>query len=161
MSPRRIAVLALAIFAVSATVAFAADSGPYRGHTEGLYFSPSDGGHYRQAKISFTLTGNQVHNIRFEIRVECADDSHRSFVVKHGGSLFLNEDGKFHGSATTNGNTGTDRISGTIHGPRASGAVSRTIRLTKSGQESSTGMACSSGRVEWKAHEVDLQGQGQ
>jgi hypothetical protein len=153
MSPRRIALLALAIFAVTATVALAYEPGHYHGHTEGLYFSPTER-EYRSATVSFDIHNGRVFNIRFEIRVECSDDSHRSFVVKHGGSLPIGEEGRFHGSATTNGGTGTDRFSGRVVDERVSGAVSRTIKLTKSGKESSTGMQCSSGRVEYKAHEV-------
>ena len=159
MSPRRIALLALAIFAVSATVALAYEPGHYHGHTEGLYFSPSER-EYRSATVSFDIHNGRVFNILFEIRVECSDDSHRSFVVKHGGSLPIGEEGRFHGSATTDGGTGKDRFSGRVVDERVSGAVSRTIRLTKSGKESSTGMQCSSGRVEYKAHEVHREESG-
>jgi hypothetical protein len=155
MSPRRIVVLALAIFALSATVAFA-EQGRYRGHTEGLYFTTAgQDGHYRQAKISFNLVGNRVQNFRWEIRVECADDSHRSFVVKPTGFLTLDDDGKFVGRVATPGGTGFDRISGRIRHERASGAVRRVIRLSSSGQETAGGQSCNSGRVDWKAHETD------
>jgi hypothetical protein len=160
MSVRRIAVVALAIFAVSATVAIAAESGPYRGHTQGLYFSSAGEGHYRQAKIAFNVVGgNHITNLRWEIRVECADDTHKSYVIKPSGFLTLNEDGKFAGRVATPGGTGFDRISGRIRGDRASGAVSRTIKLGAGGTESAGGQSCSSGRVEYKAHEIDPQGE--
>jgi hypothetical protein len=155
MSPRRIAVLALAIFALTASVAFA-EQGRYRGHTEGLFFSTAgQDGHYRQAKISFTLNGNRVQNFRWEIRVECADDSHRSYVIKPTGFLTLDGDDHFVGRVATPGGTGFDRISGTIRGERATGAVRRAIKLGANHQEAAGGQSCNSGRVEWAAHEAE------
>ena len=154
MSPRRIVVLALAIFAVSTTVAFA-ETNRFRGKTEGLFFTTSgQEPHYRQATIKFTRTGNRLTNFRWEIRVKCADDSHRSFVVKPTGFLTIDQDGRFAGRADTPGGTGFDRISGRIRDDRASGAVRRVIRLNSTGQETAGGQSCNSGRVAWKAHET-------
>ena len=152
MSPRRIALLALAIFAVTATVAWA-ETNKYRGTTEGLFFSPTER-EYRKATIKFKVSGNRVIDPRWEIRVECADDSHRSFVIKTHGFLTIGDDGEFAGRVATPGGTGFDRISGRIRGERASGAVRRSVRLNSAGQETAGGQSCNSGRVEWQAHEV-------
>ena len=145
MSPRRIVILALAIFALTASVAFA-ESHKFRGKTEGLYFTTSgQDGHYRQAKIGFTRTGNRLTNFRWEIRVECSDDTHKSFVIKPSGFLTLDEDGRFAGRVTQ-ANGSFDRISGRVVGERASGAVRKVITGTPS---------CNSGRVDFKAHETE------
>jgi heat shock protein HslJ len=151
----RITALALAILAVSATAAMAQpfhDTGKYSGKTDHLVFSH---GEYRAGKISFKATQHRITNIRFEIRVECSNGQHFSGVAKHGGFLTIDEDGKYSGSATTNGGTGKDSIKGAIRDDRASGSVRRTIKLDTSGNESASGNTCTSGRVEFKAHHVD------
>jgi hypothetical protein len=146
MSPRRIVILALAIFALTASVAIAAESQKFRGHTEGLFFTTAgQDGHYRQAKIGFTKIGNRLTNFRWEIRVECSDDTHKSFVIKPSGFLTLDDEGRFAGRVTQ-ANGSFDRISGRIRGERASGAVRKVITGTPS---------CNSGRVDFKAHETD------
>src|ERR687886_63408 len=61
------------------------------------------------------------------------------------------KEGKFDGTASTNGNTGKDRIKGEVDGDHASGFVARSIRLNKSGKEQRPGELCASGRVEWSA----------
>jgi hypothetical protein len=143
MSPRRILILAFAIFALTASVALA---DKYRGHTEGLFFTTAgQDGHYRQAKIGFTRNGNRLTNFRWEIRVECSDDTHKSFVIKPSGFLTLDDDGRFAGRVTQ-ADGSFDRISGRVRGERASGAVRKVITGTPS---------CNSGRVDWKAHEVN------
>ena len=154
MKLRRIAVVALAIFALSAAVAVAqTEVDHYRGHTEGKVLVRSgDDWKFRHGKISFDVSGNRVSNIRFEIRVACDEsDRHFSYVVSHGGSLPLDKDGQFDGTASTNGNTGKDRIKGEVDGDHASGFVARSIRLNKSGKEQRPGELCASGRVEWSA----------
>jgi hypothetical protein len=155
MSLRRIAGLALVILVASASVAFAdRETGRYRGHSEGSYFSKKEG-EFRSAKVGFVVTHSAVTKIRFEVRVRCADGSHTSWVVKHGGSIPIGEDGRFSGHATTNGGTGTDTFKGRIRDGRASGALRRTIREDANGNETSGGQLCTSGRVEWKAHLVE------
>ena len=152
MKLRWIAAVALVAFAVSASVAVAqTEVDKYRGHTEGIYFVKAQE-RFRHGKISFNVSNNQVSNIRFEIRVTCEEsDRHFNYVVKHGGSLPLDSEGRFDGTASTNGNSGKDRIKGEVDGDRASGFVARSIRLNAQGREQRPGELCASGRVEWDA----------
>ncbi len=154
MKLRWIAVVAFAAFALSATVAVAqTEVDHYRGKTEGKVLVRSgDDWKFRHGRISFDGSGNTVSNIRFEIRVTCEEsDRHFNYVVKHGGSLPLDSEGRFDGTASTNGNSGKDRIKGEVDGDRASGFVARSIRLNAQGREQRPGELCASGRVEWDA----------
>ena len=154
MKLRLIAVTALVAFAALASVAVAqTDVDRYRGRTEGKVLVRSgDDWKFRTGRISFDVSGNRVSNIRFEIRVACEEsDRHFSYVVSHGGSLPLDKEGRFDGTASTNGNTGKDRIKGEIEGDHASGFVARSIRLNSKGAEQRPGELCASGRVEWHA----------
>jgi hypothetical protein len=152
MRPTRIFVLALALLAISATAAIAAaswETGDYSGKTEGKYFTKK--GTLRQAKISFTVKKHKITNIHYEMRVICPNGNRTSFLVAPKGSLPLDSNGKFSGSAPSPGNTGEDRISGKVSGTDASGKVRSFDREDNKHNEKANGMKCDSGKVKWSA----------
>jgi hypothetical protein len=151
MSPRRLGAIALLIFATSATVALAVETESFHGRTEGRFFSH---GEYRQARLSFELTGNTLHRIRFEIRVRCPDGQHRSRVGRVLETT-RDSDGRFNfdGAVTSSGGfRRAESFSGRIRGNHASGTVRLETKLDANGRESASGTTCRSGTVEWAAH---------
>jgi hypothetical protein len=151
MKLSRIGVLALVISALTAAAAVADEQhvdGKYRGHTDGKFFTRNaqGEGHYRRAKVTFIATDTRIKRIRFEVRVTCPDGTHFSTVSKHGGSIPIEFDGHFVGSAS-NDPSGRDVFKGRIVDNRASGRLRRTIGISGHG-------TCASGSVEWKAVHV-------
>jgi hypothetical protein len=156
MNRRRIATIALLTCATSASVALAADTDTFRGHTEGSFFSH---GEYRAARISFQRTGNRLHDVRFEIRVRCPSGQHRSKVGHirevqvHDGKFKIEQGvvGTFDGTNGSDTFHASQSIKGRIRGDRASGTVAMSTELDSHGKESASGRTCRSGQVEWTA----------
>jgi hypothetical protein len=157
MNRRHLGVVAIAALASSATVAVAAETDTFRGHTEGSFFT-EDG--YRPARISFERTGNRVHDVRFEIRVRCPSGQHRSKVGHIRGPLPISANGRFAGGEFVVGTPKTvhaarfersESMRGRIRGDRASGTVGMAVTLDGKGRESGNGRLCKSGEVEWDA----------
>jgi hypothetical protein len=156
MTRRHLVGMALAVFVVLVPLAAAAETDTYRGHLESKFFT-GDG--YRRARISFMRTENRIHHVRFEIRVRCPNDQHRSKVARIRGSTKLHG-GRFAGGELFYRQVGPGdppppplldkaiRIKGRLLGDRASGRASLDVRLDRRGRESPRGEICSSGWVE-------------
>lgn len=153
---RRTLALALCALVVPATVALAAETDTFRGHTEGKFFT-DDG--YRQARIVFERSGNRVHDVRFEIRLRCPSGQHRSKVGHIKGPIPIGANGRFQreqgvvGIPFEGGGRfeRTESIKGRIRGDHASGTVAMTDTLDAKGHESGNGRECKSATVEWDA----------
>jgi hypothetical protein len=153
MKLKRIGAVALALLAVSATAAVAAtwQTGDYKGKTDGKYCAKKTcrKSELRRARISFTVKRHKITNIHYEMRVHCKNGNHSSFLVEPTGSLPLDGDGKFSGSAPSPRGTGEDRISGKVGGTQASGTVRSFDKENAHHKESATGSKCDSGKVAW------------
>jgi hypothetical protein len=150
---KRIGAVALALLAVSASAALAASwqKGDYKGKTDGK-FCPKKAcrkSELRRARISFTVRRHKIDHIRYEMRVHCKNGNHSSFLVEPTGSLPLDADGKFSGSAPSPGGTGEDRLAGKVSGSTASGTVRSFDRENSKHDESATGSKCDSGKIAW------------
>lgn len=158
MRMKRIAVVALALFALLATVAYAGfKAGKYNGHTKAKICTKIVNGQcqkFRKGKISFkvhkTSTVDYLNNTKFEIRLNCSDGSHVNEKVAIRGKLTIDGSGKFKGSAPTSGGTGQTKLSGKVKGKHANGKLSRSERLDDNNNEDANGRKCSAS-TKWSA----------
>lgn len=158
MRTKRIAILALALFALLATVAYGGfKAGKYKGHTKAKVCVKIVNGScqkFRKGKISFRVhkksTGSYLNSTKFEIRLNCSDGSHVNEKVSIGGKLPISNSGKFNGTAPTSGGTGSTKISGKVKGKKAHGKLSRSERLDDQNNEDANGRKCSAS-TKWSA----------
>jgi hypothetical protein len=149
---KRIALLTLALLAVTASVALAASwqTGDYKGTTAGK-FKPALNKPLRTARLNFHVGAHKVSKIFVEVRLKCADGSHTSYQTQHGGTLDIGSDGHFKGGAKTVGGTGRDVIAGTVSGKTVTGYVRSYDVEDKQGNEDPHGQKCDTGRVTYTA----------
>ena len=149
--PRRLATLVVAAaLATTATIALAAETDSFRGHTDGRFF---DDGDYRPASVSFLLTGRRIHHVRYEIRVRCPGGQRRSVVAKIR-DIQVGDDGRFlfeEGSASPEGFSSLQLFRGRIRGDHAEGVARLSITLDERGHPAPSNRQCVSRTVEWEA----------
>lgn len=150
MRLKRTAAIAVAIFAVLAAAAFAANwhTGTYKGKTRQQVYAPNK--HFRKGHIRFRVTAaGKVKGLRFEVLVRCSDNSTTTWDVTRKSAIPVSQKGWFKLRTLTHGGTGRIRLAGRLKGKRAHGTLRRYDRENSQGQEDPNGVKCHSGKVKW------------